>query len=129
MFNNTTDEFLSLSVLSLSRETMILNAERERQRLIITLDKAGAEFGIEFARPIVFENGMFEFEVSDRFGNILGSVESYGDIDSYNYGVVYYVRSSGLTRETFENMTQRKFYNVEDAAANYAFEAIKAELF
>ena len=128
MFNNTTDEFLSLSVLSLSRESMILNAESERQRLILTLEEAG-EFGLEFARPIVFENGMFEFEVSDRFGNILGSVESFGNVYSYDYGVVYYVRSSGLTRETFENMTQRKFYNVEDAAANYAFEAIKAELF
>lgn len=115
--------------LSLSRESMILNAEREREHLIITLKEAGAEFGFEFARPVIFENGMFEFEVSDRFGNIIGSVESFGDVDSYDYGVVYYVRSSGLTRETFENMTQRKFYNVEDAAANYAFEAIKAELF
>lgn len=115
--------------LSLSRESMILNAESERQRLILTLEELNGEFGLEFARPIVFDNGMFEFEVSDRFGNILGSVESFGNVYSYAYGVVYYVRSSGLTRETFENMTQRKFYNVEDAAANYAFEAIKAELF
>lgn len=116
--------------LSLSRESMILNAERERLILMLTLKKAGVELGIEFSQPIVFDNGMFAFEVRDRFGNVIGSVESFGDVDSYDYGVVYYVFSSGNTRGTFEAVNTRlKVYGAEDAAANYAFEAIKAELF
>lgn len=122
--SNTDTEFVSLS-----REAMILNAERERERLILTLKEAG-EFGIECARPVVFDNGMFAFEVRDRFGNVIGSVESFGDVDSYDYGVVFYVFASGNTRGTFEaTKTRLKVYGAEDAAANYAFEAIKAELF